>query len=61
MYRRIASYIRAAAVSKTGNYLVFFPSYRFMEDVYDAFLETECNADVILQSQFMGKRKERRF
>lgn len=61
MYRRIASYIRAAAVSKTGNYLVFFPSYRFMEDVYDAFLETERNAEVILQSQFMGEEEREAF
>lgn len=55
MYQRIASYIRSAAVSKKGNYLAFFPSYRFMEDVYDAFSETVCDMDVILQSQSMGE------
>ncbi|HJD45954.1 MAG TPA: ATP-dependent DNA helicase [Candidatus Mediterraneibacter norfolkensis] len=61
MYRRIASYIRAAAVSKKGNYLAFFPSYRFMEDVYDAFSETGCDMDVILQSQSMGEEERETF
>ncbi len=61
MYRRIASYIRVAAVSKKGNYLAFFPSYRFMEDVYDAFSETGCDMDVILQSQSMGEEERETF
>ena len=61
MYRRIASYIRTAAVSKKGNYLAFFPSYRFMEDVYDAFSETGCDMDVILQSQSMGEEERETF
>lgn len=26
-----------ASNGKKGNYLVFFPSYRFLEDVYEAF------------------------
>ena len=60
MYERFAAYILQMILGKTGNYMVFFPSYRFMEDVYVWFLEqleqsgietVEC----ILQSQFMGE------
>lgn len=36
-YRKIAAYIRAAVEGKRGNYLVFFSSYRMMEDVAEAF------------------------
>ena len=34
-YRRISSYIKALLESKTGNYLVFFPSYKVMDAVYE--------------------------
>lgn len=37
MYRRIASYIVGAADAKKGNYMVFFPSYRVMEEVHSVF------------------------
>ncbi len=38
-YRRIADYIATVARARRGNYIVYFPSYRFMEDVYDEFTE----------------------
>ncbi len=37
-YRKIASYIAMCARARKGNYIAYFPSYRFMEDVYGAFL-----------------------
>ncbi len=40
-YQKIASYIALCARAKKGNYIVYFPSYRFMEDVYEAFLALE--------------------
>lgn len=60
-YRRIAAYIIAAASAKAGNYIAFFPSYRFMEDVYEAFTEAPHDMDVILQSQFMGEEEREAF
>lgn len=39
MYRRYASYLYKVANAKHGNYMAFFPSYKFMEQVYDQFLE----------------------
>lgn len=38
-YERIALYIEKTARAKQGNYMVFFPSYRMMQEVYDVFLE----------------------
>ena len=60
MYERFAAYILQMVLGKTGNYMVFFPSYRFMEDVYACFMELLEQSDIqtvecLLQSQFMGE------
>ncbi len=39
MYQRYARYLLETADARLGNYIAFFPSYRFMEEVYEAFLE----------------------
>lgn len=44
-YEKIARYIRAAIRSKKGNYMVFFPSYKMMQDVYDVFVRLERESD----------------
>mgnify|MGYP004594513743 FL=1 len=36
-YRKIAEYIAKMSWQKKGNYMVFFPSYRLMEDVYQVY------------------------
>ena len=56
MYERYADYILHTVTAKKGNYLVFFPSYRFMEDVYEYFQirQTE-EIDSIVQSQYMNE------
>ena len=43
-YQKIASYIRTMVAAKKGNYLVFFPSHRFLTDVA-AFLQPYAEAD----------------
>lgn len=59
MYRRYARYLIRAALAKTGNYMAFFPSYQFMEEVYEEFLdllgEDEEKADIeyVMQSRHM--------
>ena len=61
MYRRYAEYLIQAAKARQGNYLAFFPSYRFMEKVYEEFIlmlgeraagETG-RIEYIMQSQYM--------
>ena len=64
MYRRYARYLLCMVRAKAGNYMAFFPSYRFMEEVYEAFEillaeqriagELE-EIDYILQSQYMSE------
>lgn len=36
-YEKIAHYIKNTIECKAGNYMVFFPSYKMMNDVYEAF------------------------
>lgn len=61
-FRRIALYIQQILRAKKGNYLIFFPSYRFMEDVYEQFLSTnEKEADSIIQSSNMNETEREEF
>lgn len=36
-YRKIARYIYETVKNRYGNYMVFFPSYRFLQQVYDIY------------------------
>ena len=38
-YSRISSYIHQVISGKKGNYMVFFPSYRMLSDVYEVYRE----------------------
>lgn len=58
-YRRYAEYLYQVALAKHGNYIAFFPSYRFMEDVYEEFLAIVSRGSVevedVIQSQYMSE------
>ena len=59
MYRRYAEYLLTAALAKKGNYMAFFPSYRFMEEVYTVFAEMvedrgAC-VDCLIQAPYMSE------
>ena len=41
MYEKIAQYVISFAKSRTGNYLVFFPSYRMLEEIRQYLLERD--------------------
>ena len=60
-YLRIAQYIQAAVEGKEGNYMVFFPSYKMMQDVYEVFrdiAEGENPADSAEEAQDREDGKE---
>ena len=40
-YEKIAAYIEAAICGKAGNYMIFFPSYQLMGEVYEIFRERQ--------------------
>ncbi len=56
-YRKICRYIQNVIESKNGNYLIFFPSYTYMNKVYEQLLETDIvdKAKIIVQSQSMNE------
>ena len=64
MYRKIASYIDSVIKARQGNYLIFFPSHQFLEEVYDIFeeefLDTE-TTDMVYQSSFMTEEAREAF
>ena len=56
MYLRYARYLLETVRARTGNYMAFFPSYRFMEEVYEEFvnmLDDEEETEYVMQSQYM--------
>ena len=62
-YRKIAEYIARMAWQKKGNYMVFFPSYRLMEDVH-AVYQNEFAArwvQCICQTSSMNEREREEF
>ena len=62
MYERFAAYLAAAVRVKKGNYIAFFPSYRFMEDVYEEFKRYQMKEAVcIVQEQSMDEEKREEF
>lgn len=61
-YRRIASYLREAVTAKKGNYLAFFPSYRMLNDVREAFEEEmEDGVEVLVQTPGMTEEEREAF
>lgn len=64
MYERFADYILKMAESRKGNYMVFFPSYRFLEDVYERFAGRTSGRpelESIIQSPYMGEEQREQF
>lgn len=62
-YRKIAEYISRCVWQRQGNYMVFFPSYRLMEDVYQVY-EEEFSVDwvrCIRQNSDMTEREREEF
>ena len=59
-YRKIASYIEAFIAAKQGNYMVFFPSYAFLENVFHHFNAPE-QTDILLQNSSMTEREKEEF
>lgn len=55
MYQKYARYLSAVAHAKKGNYITFFPSYSFMAEVYEAFVELDEQTDYVVQSQYMSE------
>ena len=49
------------ATAKTGNYIVYFPSYVYMKTAYDSFTEKYENINTIIQQQNMDEQQRTEF
>lgn len=62
MYKKIASYMVKTLESKKGNYIAFFPSYQFMENVYKVLEENRLKETTyLLQEKMMTEEKREEF
>ena len=65
-YRRMAEYIKRTVHARPGNYMVFFSSYRMMEDVADVFSQISGQAQgeeisMLLQKKRMSEKEREDF
>lgn len=58
-YERIVGYIEAVTQAKKGNYMVFFPSYRVMEEIYEVAKERVPN--ILIQESMMTEAEREEF
>lgn len=59
-YRRILEYITLLTEAKKGNYMIFFPSYQYMMQVY-ALAQEEGRLSVLLQKMRMTEAEKEEF
>lgn len=63
-YKKIARYIQRTVRCKEGNYMVFFPSYKMMKDVYDFYcklVEEQEDFCCIMQKSSMSEKEREDF
>ena len=64
MYYKVASYINSVVSARSGNYLIFFPSHQFLEEVYIAYEENFYDpdtTDLLTQKSFMTEEAREDF
>ena len=59
-YEKISTYIEETVKNRKGNYLVFFPSYEMLEQVYEVFLETDLSKECVCKLQNVHMTEEER-
>lgn len=60
-YKRVAAYIAAAVSGRAGNYMVYFPSYDYLEKVYERFAARYPDVTCIVQKQGMNAQEREAF
>ncbi len=63
-YRKIARYIFETVKNRYGNYMIFFPSYFFLQRVYELYMEEfwdKESQECILQESHMNERARENF
>ncbi len=63
-YYNIAAYIHKIVSSRDGNYMVFFPSHAFLQNVYDSYCQFFLNPDrveCLVQEEYMDEKSRELF
>jgi DNA excision repair protein ERCC-2 len=60
-YDKLTEAINNVVKRREGNYLVFFPSYQYMNQVYDRFTALNSSAKTIIQSTGMSEEEREEF
>jgi Rad3-related DNA helicase len=60
-YQKIVNYLYTFSAAKKGNYLFFFPSYSFMEQVYSLFENLVTNVVLLVQNRNMSEQEKEDF
>ena len=60
-YIRIAEYIYKMASARQGNYMVFFPSFAFMNSVYEAYTAQYGEENILVQDKHMNEEGREEF
>lgn len=60
-YDRVAEDVSALVKARTGNYLVYFPSYRYLREIHRRFTVANPDVEVIAQRETMSERERSAF
>lgn len=60
-YNKIADYIEQVFCVKKGNYIIFLPSYVYMQSVYETYVSRKPGADIIVQDSHMDEEAREQF
>lgn len=60
-YSKVAEAIYSVAKPKKGNYIAYFPSYKYMNDVLEGFVSLNSGFDIIFQTPNMGEVEKESF
>lgn len=62
-YKKVGRYLQKIIGEHSGNYLVFFPSYQFMENVFQICVEEKllCEENIVLQGTNMSELEREEF
>jgi len=60
-YKDIAKAIQTTITCKQGNYIIYFPSYAYMETVLELFTKDNQKNDIIVQTPHMSEEQRQEF
>lgn len=60
-YRKIAEYIEKIVSVKKGNYMIFAPSYQFMEEILKEIERNKWDYEIAVQKQSMAESEREKF